>query len=176
MADVHTAEQRSRNMAAIRSKDTKPEVRVRQFLHSLGYRFRLHRKDLPGKPDIVLPKHKIAIFVHGCFWHCHGGRYRPIPQFDIDHYLLDFALLRPNGRKLNIEIDGEKYHRDWDGELIRKDQLRNLRLIEMGWDVLRLWVYEVRDNLPGCIMRVKRWAEEADALPGMVSGSQLQQN
>jgi len=91
--------------------------------------------------------------------------FRPIPQFDVDHYILDFALLRPNGRKLNIEIDGEKYHRDWDGELIRKDQLRNLRLIEMGWDILRLWVYEVRDNLPGCIMRVKRWAEEADSLP-----------
>ena len=91
--------------------------------------------------------------------------FRPIPQFDVDHYVLDFALVRPNGRRLNIEIDGEKYHRDWDGELIRKDQLRNLRLIEMGWDVLRLWVYEVRDNLPGCIARVKRWAVEADSLP-----------
>ena len=89
--------------------------------------------------------------------------YRPIPQFDVDHYILDFALLRPNGRKLNIEIDGEKYHKDWDGELIRKDQLRNLRLIEMGWDVLRLWVYEVRDSLPDCIMRVKRWVEDADS-------------
>ena len=89
--------------------------------------------------------------------------YRPIPQLDVDHYILDFALLRPNGRKLNIEIDGEKYHKDWDGELIRKDQLRNLRLIEMGWDVLRLWVYEVRDSLPDCIMRVKRWVEDADS-------------
>lgn len=94
--------------------------------------------------------------------------YRPIPQFEVDHYLLDFALLRSNGRKLNIEIDGEKYHRDWDGEVIRKDQLRNLRLIEMGWDVLRLWVYEVRDNLPNCIMRVKRWAEEADSRPELI--------
>lgn len=95
--------------------------------------------------------------------------YRTIPQFDVDHYVLDFALLRPNGRKLNIEIDGEKYHRDWDGELIRKDQLRNLRLIEMGWDILRLWVYEVRDNLPGCIIRVKRWVEDADSLPELNS-------
>jgi very-short-patch-repair endonuclease/ATP-dependent exoDNAse (exonuclease V) alpha subunit len=95
--------------------------------------------------------------------------YRPIPQFAVDHYLLDFALLRPNGRKLNIEVDGEKYHRDWDGELIRKDQLRNLRLIEMGWDILRLWVYEVRDNLPDCIDRVTRWAEEADSLPELNS-------
>jgi very-short-patch-repair endonuclease len=94
---------------------------------------------------------------------------RAIPQFEVDHYVLDFALLRPNGRKLNIEIDGEKYHRDWDGELVRRDQLRNLRLIEMGWDVLRLWVYEVRDNLAGCIMRVKRWAEEADSLPELSS-------
>lgn len=93
--------------------------------------------------------------------------YRPIPQFAVDHYLLGFALLRPNGRKLNIEIDGEKYHKDWNGELIRKDRLRNLRLIEMGWDILRFWVYEVRDNLPGCIMRVKFWAEEADSLPGL---------
>lgn len=91
--------------------------------------------------------------------------YRPIPQFAIDHYLLDLALLRPNGRRLDIEVDGERYHRDWGGELVRKDQLRNLRLIEMGWDVLRLWVYEVRDDLPSCIMRVKRWAEEADSLP-----------
>jgi very-short-patch-repair endonuclease len=95
--------------------------------------------------------------------------FRAIPQFDVDHYVLDFALLRPNGRKLNIEIDGEKYHRDWDGELVRRDQLRNLRLIEMGWDILRLWVYEVRDNLPGCIMRVKGWAEEADSLPELSS-------
>jgi very-short-patch-repair endonuclease/Mrp family chromosome partitioning ATPase len=95
--------------------------------------------------------------------------YRPIPQFHVDHYLLDFALIRPNGRKLDIEIDGERYHRDWDGELIRKDQLRNLRLIEMGWDILRLWVYEVRDNHADCIMRVKRWVEEADSLPELKS-------
>jgi len=95
--------------------------------------------------------------------------YRPVPQFEIDHYILDFALLRQNGRRLNIEIDGERYHKDWDGELIRKDQLRNLRLIEMGWDVLRLWVYEVRDDMQGCILRVKRWVEEADSLPELIS-------
>ena len=75
MADVHTPEQRSRNMAAIRGGDTKPEMRVRALLHALGYRFRLHRKDLPGKPDIVLPKYRTVIFVHGCFWHCHDCRY-----------------------------------------------------------------------------------------------------
>ena len=100
--------------------------------------------------------------------------YRPVPQFAVDNYLLDFALLRPNGRKLDIEIDGERYHKDWDGELIRRDQMRNLRLIEMGWDILRLWVYEVRDNLPACVMRVKRWAEEADSLPGLSSSRAAQ--
>jgi very-short-patch-repair endonuclease len=92
---------------------------------------------------------------------------RPIPQYDIDQYILDFALIRENGRRLNIEIDGERYHRDWDGELLRRDQLRNLRLIEMGWDVMRLWVYEVRDNLPESVARVVRWAEMADVLPAM---------
>ena len=80
MTDVHTPQQRSRNMAAIKDKNTKPELRVRSLLHSLGYRFRLHRKDLPGRPDIVLPKYRLAIFVHGCFWHSHECRYgRVVP-------------------------------------------------------------------------------------------------
>ena len=65
------SEQRSKNMAAIKSKNTKPEIKVRKVLHSMGYRFRLHSKDLPGSPDIVLPKYKTVIFVHGCFWHRH---------------------------------------------------------------------------------------------------------
>jgi very-short-patch-repair endonuclease len=93
---------------------------------------------------------------------------RPVPQYDIDQYILDFALIRPNGRKLNIEIDGEHYHRDWDGELMRKDQLRNLRLIEMGWDVMRFWVYEVRDKMQDCVNRVVRWAKTADEQPDVL--------
>ena len=60
-------------MARVKSKDTKPELRVRSALHGMGYRFRVHRKDLPGNPDIVLPKHQTVIFVHGCFWHQHPG-------------------------------------------------------------------------------------------------------
>src|SRR5215472_15805574 len=88
---------------------------------------------------------------------------RTVPQYNVDQYDLDLALIRPNGRRLDIEVDGERYHRDWDGELIRRDQLRNLRLIEMGWDVLRLWVYEVRDSLPDCVARVAAWAKAADA-------------
>jgi very-short-patch-repair endonuclease len=98
---------------------------------------------------------------------------KPIPQHAVDQYILDFALIRPNGRRLDIEIDGERYHRDWDGELIRRDQLRNLRLIEMGWDVMRLWVYQVRDQLPECVARVARWAERADSEPHMTAADQF---
>ncbi len=93
---------------------------------------------------------------------------RPVPQYDVDSYILDFALIRPNGRRLNIEVDGEHYHRDWDGELIRRDQLRNLRMIEMGWDVMRFWVYQVRDDLPACVSKVAAWAEKADRQPAVI--------
>jgi DNA mismatch endonuclease, patch repair protein len=81
MSDVHTKEQRSYNMSRIRSKDTKPEMLVRRFLHANGFRYKLHDKTFPGKPDIVLPKYKTVIFVHGCFWHGHKGcRYFVIPK------------------------------------------------------------------------------------------------
>jgi DNA mismatch endonuclease, patch repair protein len=73
LADRLTPEQRSANMARIRSKDTFPELRVRKAAHGLGYRYRLHRKDLPGKPDLVFPRLSSLIFVHGCFWHRHEG-------------------------------------------------------------------------------------------------------
>src|SRR3546814_4891270 len=74
MKDHLSPEERSAHMRLIRGRNTQPEVRVRQLLHAMGYRFRLHRRDLPGSPDIVLPKHRIVIFVHGCFWHQHKGR------------------------------------------------------------------------------------------------------
>ena len=81
MADVHEPAVRSYNMSRIRSKDTKPEMIVRRFLHSQGFRYKLHDKSLPGKPDIVLPKYKTVIFVHGCFWHGHEGcKYFTIPK------------------------------------------------------------------------------------------------
>ncbi len=82
---------------------------------------------------------------------------RPIPQYAEEKFLLDFALLA-EARKLNIEVDGERYHRGWNGELLRRDQLRNLRLIELGWDVMRFWVYQLRDEMPACVLRVKEWS------------------
>ena len=83
--------------------------------------------------------------------------HRPIPQYTVDQYDLDFALLGSEESKLDIEVDGELYHRDWDGEFCRRDQIRNQRLIEMGWDVMRFWVYEIRDDLEGCRARVNEW-------------------
>jgi len=103
--DNLTKEKRSWNMSRIKGKDTKPELYVRSILHSLGYRFRLHRKDLPGKPDIVLPKYQTVIFVHGCFWHRHQGCklaynpksriyfYRIFVFLDKEHYVFSSELL-----------------------------------------------------------------------------------
>ena len=78
------------------------------------------------------------------------------PQYNVDKYILDFALF-DNDRRLNIEIDGDHYHRDWNGDLLQRDQLRNMRLRELGWDVMRFWVYEVRDEMELCIQRVQQW-------------------
>ena len=90
-----------------------------------------------------------------------GAGLRPIPQYAEEKFLLDFALIR-DGKKLNIEVDGERYHRDWNGELLRRDQLRNMRLIELGWDVMRFWVYQLRDELPACVERVEAWSNAND--------------
>ena len=93
---------------------------------------------------------------------------QPIPQYTVDRYDLDLALFaegrQGEERRLDIEVDGQRYHQDWDGELTRSDQLRNERLIELGWDVMRFWVYEVRDNLDDCVARVEAWT--TGELPG----------
>ena len=81
---------------------------------------------------------------------------RPVPQYDEAPYTLDLALFHGD-RKLDIEVDGENYHRNWDGELCRRDQIRSRRLYDVGWDVMRFWVYEIRDDLEGSVQRVKDW-------------------
>lgn len=116
MVDTISSEQRSRNMSRIRSRDTKPELVVRSMLHRAGFRFRLNVKKLPGKPDIVLPKYKIIIFVHGCFWHQHPGCKRQ---------------LIPSSRK--------EY---WEPKLKKnteRDKLHLLSLKELGWRVGVIW-------------------------------------
>jgi DNA mismatch endonuclease, patch repair protein len=92
MVDSLTKEKRSWNMSRIRSKDTNPEKIVRSLLHCMGYRFRLYMKDLPGKPDIVLPKYKAVIFVHGCFWHRHPKcKYAYTPKSRIEFWEKKFT-------------------------------------------------------------------------------------
>ena len=109
-------------MQAVKSKNTGPEIVVRRMLHALGYRFRLHRKDLPGSPDIVLPSRKRAIFVHGCFWHAHGcAKGRP-PKSRSNYWLPKLAR--------NVQRDRTK-----------KEQLESL-----GWDVLVVWQCQVEDD------------------------------
>lgn len=107
-------------MAAIRSKNTKPEMAIRSLLHALGYRFRLHRKDLPGKPDIVLPRYKTVIFINGCFWHQHPGcRQATVPGSNVEFWQ----------RKLQSNVARD---------------IRNHELLQaLGWKVLVIWECEV---------------------------------
>ena len=100
MADVHTNEQRSYNMQQIRSRDTKPEMQVRKFLHAQGFRYRLHDKKLPGKPDIILPKYRTVIFVNGCFWHGHEHcKYYVVPKTRTDWWLNKINTNKANDAK-----------------------------------------------------------------------------
>lgn len=117
--DALSLAERSALMGRIGPKDSKPELAVRRFLHRLGYRFRLHRKDLPGTPDIVFPVRRKAIFVHGCFWHRHPDcRYSSTPKTRTDFWLRKFA------------------------DNIARDRRNVDQLEAAGWDVLTIWSCE----------------------------------
>ncbi|MEE5042183.1 very short patch repair endonuclease [Pseudomonas alliivorans] len=116
-ADVFTPEQRSKVMGKIKGKNTKPELIVRSVCHRLGLRFRLHRGDLPGKPDLVFPKYKLCLFVHGCFWHQHPGckyAYRPKsrPEFWIPK--LQKNVIRDADARAELEATGWKVAVIWE--------------------------------------------------------------
>jgi len=134
MADVHSKEIRSYNMSRIRDKNTKPEMLVRKFLFSQGYRYRLHDKKLPGKPDIVLPKYRTIIFVHGCFWHGHQGcRYFVVPKTRTDWWL-------------------DKINRN-----IKKDSSAAAALRAMGWHIIEIWECQLKKNVVSSeIQRITR--------------------
>jgi len=121
MTDVHTPAQRKRNMSAIRGKNTRPEVSVRCLLHSMGYRFRLHKANLPGRPDIVLPKYRIAIFVHGCFWHSHDCRFGKVTP-----------ATRPEfgAAKRSATVD--------------RDAKKHAELEALGWRIITIWECDTR--------------------------------
>jgi len=123
MADVHKPEVRSYNMSQIQAKDTKPEMMVRKFLHSNGFRYRLHVKDLPGKPDLVLPKYNSVIFVHGCFWHAHEDcKYFKIPKTRAEWW--------------KKKLYGNK----------ERDEQNIEKLEEEGWNVIVVWECELKPD------------------------------
>jgi DNA mismatch endonuclease, patch repair protein len=123
MADVHTPAQRSFNMSRIRGRDTKPEVLLRSLLHRAGLRFRKNVRSLPGKPDIVLPRHRTVVLVHGCYWHRHEGcRFTTTPATRSAFWLDKFQ------------------------GTVERDRKAEQALRQRGWRVLTVWECELRDN------------------------------
>lgn len=143
--DIVDPARRSKMMATIRGKDTKPEMLVRRFLHAQGFRFRLHRADLPGKPDIVLPRLRSCIFVHGCFWHRHPGcRYAVLPK------------TRPEFWAAKLEGNVER-----DRQAI--EALRNA-----GWTVFIIWECELRGSetaLQNLLRELRRSSSQPRRVP-----------
>lgn len=143
-----TPEQRHRCMAAIKGKDTKPEMTVRRYLHALGFRYGLHNRKLPGSPDIVLRKYKTVIFIHGCFWHGHEGcKYHSLP-------------------KTNEAFWKEKIDRNRERDTLNKEKLE-----EKGWRVITVWECDLRNkerreetlaNLKDSILRLPAHIKEYD--------------
>jgi DNA mismatch endonuclease, patch repair protein len=123
LADIFTKEERSKIMAGISGKETKPEILVRKFLFSKGFRYRKNVKDLPGKPDIVLPKFRTVIFVHGCFWHGHYQCKRA-------------SIPRSNNLFWDIKIKKNK----------ERDKRNCLQLKRMGWHVITIWQCELKNQ------------------------------
>jgi DNA mismatch endonuclease (patch repair protein) len=120
MTDVFTPDQRSAVMRRVKGKDTSPELKVRKALHRLGARFRLHRKDLPGAPDIVLPGRKLSIFVHGCFWHGHDcARGSRVPKQNRDYWLGKVGRNRERDaiNRAALEAKGWRVETVWECEL-----------------------------------------------------------
>lgn len=120
-------------MSIVRSKDTKPEMLVRKSLHAMGYRYRLHVKELPGNPDIVLPKYHIVIFIHGCFWHQHPG------------------CNKASLPKTNSEFWKQKLYAN-----VNRDHKVCQKLEISGWNIITLWECEIERNIQAIISQVNR--------------------
>ena len=123
MADKISASQRSRIMSRIKSKDTTPEIAVRKYLHGLGYRFRLHDKTLPGKPDIVLKKYMTAIQVRGCFWHQHGCKFSNSPKSNKSYWI---PKLKKNKKR---------------------DKINDRNITKLKWKLIVIWECEISKKL-----------------------------
>ena len=137
MADTVTPKRRSEIMSKIRAKGMKPELMVRRLAHAMGYRYRLHRKDLPGKPDLVFPSRRKVIFVHGCFWHQHASadcKISHVPRSNQEYWLLK---LQRNAAR---------------------DAAHVARLDELGWEALTFWECEV-DRVECIRKRIRQYLD-----------------
>lgn len=138
MVDTLTPAERSERMGRVRSKDTKPEMKVRRLVHGMGYRYRLHRRDLPGCPDLVFPRLRKAIFVHGCFWHRH-----PDPECKLARLpksRLDFWWPKLEGNR-------------------RRDEANQAALLALGWRFLVIWECETKKT-QYLVIKIKNFLEE----------------
>lgn len=145
MTDTLTIAERSRLMAKIRGKDTLPEIAVRSLLHRAGYRFRIHVANLPGRPDIVLPKHRTIVFIHGCFWHRHKG------------------CKAATSPKSHRKFWAEKFRRN-----VANDRKHERQLRRMGWKVVTLWECQIRR--PGRVLQRVGKVVESRAATRMGAG------
>jgi DNA mismatch endonuclease (patch repair protein) len=130
--DIWSKEKRSQVMSKIRSKNTKPERILRSALHLRGYRFRIHKKDLPGKPDIVLPKYNTVIFVHGCFWHYHK-----------------------DCREGRIPDTNSKFWKEKLSKNIERDKKHQQQCIELGWKTIVVWECELETHLTETLVNIE---------------------
>ncbi|MDO8778623.1 MAG: very short patch repair endonuclease [Burkholderiaceae bacterium] len=138
MSDVVDSATRSRMMSGIRSQNTKPEIIIRKALHARGFRYSLHPKGIPGKPDIVMPKWRVAIFVHGCFWHLHGCALSKMPSNNAEFWL--------------TKLSGNQ----------RRDAIVKQQLADSGWRSVTIWECATRGkaamaNLPALIDELAHW-------------------
>ena len=137
MADRISPEHRSWNMSRIRGKDTGPELSLRSLLHRAGFRYRLHDTTLPGKPDLVLPRYRTVIFVHGCYWHRHSGcRYATTPRTRTDFWLAKFQ------------------------GTVERDRRTAEALTQRGWRVITVWECELKRDPAGVVFEIRRQLEE----------------
>lgn len=154
MTDIVDKATRSRMMSGIRGRDTKPEMLIRKALHAQGLRYRLHEKTLPGKPDLVFPKYKAVVFIHGCFWHGHDCHYFKVPQTRTDFWLAKIA----------------------DNKVRDERQLQQLQ--KAGWRVLVVWECATRKNeqlsFAALTDFIRGWLEMGGSSPAQLSQAGLQ--
>lgn len=140
MVDIVDTVTRSRMMAGIRGKNTKPEILLRKAMHAKGYRFRLHDRRLPGQPDMILPRYRTAVFIHGCFWHRHKGcRYATSPATRQDFWAAKFEAN------------------------VARDHAKEKAVLEQGWRIAVVWECALRNSVDEAASRLSDWLQSEES-------------